>query len=179
MAGWVVTELMARHFDRPSLGRRTVAPFENEVDLITLLMAIREGMASLTDKIEDADNNKRLPSWPDEAVEMLLAEFLDCNPISRSFFEQVGGNGCASVYQSPMQPAVANIERFVNVIPPRSVLKREWQKEVSAKVGRQKIACVCLRHAKNRVTNASPPVRRLGKGTPTVKRLLMTKTELR
>lgn len=80
MAGWVVPELTACHFDRPSLGRGTVTPFENEVDLIALLMALCEGVASLTDKIEDADNNERLPSWPDEAFDMLLAKFLGCAP---------------------------------------------------------------------------------------------------
>lgn len=58
MAGWVVSELTTRHFNCPSLSWGTVAPFENEVDLIALLMAIGERVASLTDEVEDADNNK-------------------------------------------------------------------------------------------------------------------------
>lgn len=118
MVGGVVPKLTTRHFDRPPLRRCAVAPFENKVDLFPLFMAIRECFALLTDKVEDADNNERLPSRPDETFESLLAEVLDRYSISRSLLRQADGNGCALLDQSPMLPAVADRERFVTVIPP-------------------------------------------------------------
>ena len=174
MVGWVMPELTARHFDRPSLRRGAVAPFKNKVDLIALLMPIGEGTASLINQIDDADNDERLPSRPDEAVQTLLPEFLDRAPISAGPIEQVGGNGCALLDQSPMQPAVTNIKRFVPVIPPGAVFEWQWQKEVSAKVGCQKIARALQRHAKERITNAPSPVSCLGEGNQTLMRLLTT-----